>query len=85
MLSHTSATEVCCVELYAWLCGVNLKRASTDWFGHLSGKAQLAFLFLVEHIVVVVARTILYLLVVSLNVLTEWFWRSEVERCALNF
>ena len=72
--------EVCGVELHAGFCGVALQRAAALRIGDACSKAQLAFFFLVQHVVVVETMTKLNLLIVCVDVLTESFRGSEVER-----
>lgn len=51
---------------------------------YTGSETQLTFFCLVQYIVVVIALTILDLLVVCIDVLTNWLWCTEIEWCALN-
>ena len=73
MLSLDASQEVAGVHLQTWLCGVNLHGAAAHRILDLSSETQLAFLFLVQYIVMVVALTVLDLLVVCIDVLTDGF------------
>ena len=55
VLAYLAATEIGGVELYAGLGGIHFERASAYRLCNLGSIAQLAFLALVEYIVVVVA------------------------------
>ena len=69
MLTRDTSQEVACIHLQAWFGGVNLHCAATDRILDLCCETQLAFLFLIENEVVVVALSVLYLLVVGIDVL----------------
>lgn len=59
------------IELHARFGGIALQCAAALRVGDSGSEAQLAFLALVQHVVVVVAFTELYLLVVGIDVLAE--------------
>ena len=69
MLTRDTSQEVACIHLQAWFGGVNLHCAATNRILDLCCETQLAFLFLIENEVVVVALSVLYLLVVGIDVL----------------
>lgn len=73
MLTRDTSQEVACIHLQAWFGGVNLHCAATDRILDLCCETQLAFLFLIENEVVVVALSVLYLFVVGIDVLTYGF------------
>ena len=84
MLSNFSGAEVGCIKLHTRFGGIDLESTSALWLGHSCREAQFAFLSLVEHVVVVVARTVLYLLVVGVNLQSECLWLAEVEWSAFH-
>ena len=63
--------EVSSIKLHARLCGVALQSTAALRLGNAGSEAQLAFFFLVQHVVVVEAMSELNLLVVGVDVLTE--------------
>jgi len=75
---------VTCIQLHARLCGPAFQCASALGVCQLGSEAQLAFLFLIEYIVVVVSVTKLNLLVISINLLADSLWLTEVEWCAFH-
>ena len=83
MLTRDTCQEVACIHLQAWFGGVNLHCAATDRILDLCCETQLAFLFLIENEVVVVALSVLYLLVVGIDVLAYGLWSTEIERSTL--
>ena len=80
-----SVCPVVRIYLYTWLCGVHLHSASAVRLLNACGKTQLAFLTLVEHEAMVVAGTVLNLLVVSVNILSDRFRGAEVEWSSSHF
>ena len=79
MLTLDACQEVTCVHLQTWLCGVNLHGAAAYRILDASSKAQLALFLFVQYIVMVVARTILNLLIICIDVLSDWLWSAEIE------
>ena len=79
MLSLVSCCPVVGINLHARLGGVNLHCTSAHGVGQLGGKTQFAFLALVQHKAVVVSCSVLDLLVVSIDVLSDGFRGAEVE------
>ena len=72
--------EVVGVNLHSWLGGEHFQGSAALRFRQSGGKAQLALFALVKHKAVVVALSVLDLLVVGINVLTDGLRRAEVER-----
>ena len=79
MLARNACQEVASVHLKTWLCSIDFHSTAACWVLDAGSEAQLAFLFLVQYIVVVIALTILDLLIVSIDVLTDRLWCAEVE------
>ena len=84
VLTHSTVAEIGSIKLHSRLRGVNLQCATALRLRHLGSKTQLTFFFLVQYVVVVVTRTILYLLVVGINLQSESLGLTEVERRALH-
>ena len=72
------------VKLHTWFGGEYFHRTSAGRIGYLGGKTQFALFALVQHVVVVEALAELDLLVVGIDVLSEGFRLTEVERRAFN-
>ena len=68
VLAFVAVGPVVCIYLYSGFCGVNLHCASAHRFCYAGCIAQFSLLFLVENEAVVVAGTVLYLLVVGIDV-----------------
>ena len=80
MLTCDATAEVVGIELDARLCGIHLHCAAADRIFQHSSERQLLFLFLVQHVAMIIAGAILELLVVGVNVLTNSLGSAEIER-----
>ena len=81
-LSFESTVEkVAAVELYSRFRGVDLECATASRFMNPSGKCEFLLLVaFVENPVVVKSTAQLELLVILINISSNWFCRCEIER-----
>lgn len=78
--------EVAGVELQTRFCGIYIERTAADGLQQMSGMGELALLFLIEHVVMVIAAAVLDLLVVGIvDMVTEGHGLTEVKRRAFYF
>lgn len=82
MGSLDACKEVASIELQSGLCGIHFHGTAADRLYESGCKTHLAFLVLVEDIVVVKAAAILDLFVVGIDVLTEGLRFAEIKWCA---
>ena len=79
MLASIAGTPVGGVKLYTRFRGIHLKSAARSGLHDPDGKAQLAWLALVEHKAVVISRSVLQLLLRQIDALTHDMGRRKVK------
>ena len=85
MLYGVACGIVVGVHLHSRFCCPALHCSSAVRFDDACSKRELSDFLLVEHEAVVIAIAVLYLLIVSIDVLSDRLLCAEVERCALDF
>ena len=84
VLSLVAVSPVVCIDLHSRFRRIYFHCSPAVRFNDACGKREFALFLLVQHKAVVVAGSVLDLFVVGINVLSDRFRLSEVERSAFH-
>lgn len=73
ILTLVAISPIVCIDLYTWLCCINLHSTTAHGFNDFCSKTKLSFFFLIKNKAMVVASSIPDLLVIGVYVLANNF------------